>query len=69
MHSTTTLLGLVAQSVTSLTADLEVASSNADRPHTFLDIDREIISMAILLLPLIQEGLFSVTVESMYMKY
>ena len=29
--------------------------------HTSMEIDHEIISMVILLLPLIQEGLFSVT--------
>ena len=37
--------------------------------HTFVDIDHEIISMVILLLPLIQEGLLSVTHESMCTKY
>ena len=36
--------------------------------HTFVEIDHEIISMVILLLPLIQEGLLSVTRESMCMK-
>ena len=38
--------------------------------HTpFVEIDREIISMVILLLPLIKEGLLSVTNESMWTKY
>ena len=37
--------------------------------HTFVEIDYEIISTVILLLPLIQEGLFSVTSESMCKKY
>ena len=39
------------------------------RSHTFMEIDCEIISTAILILPLIQEGLLSVTSESMCMKY
>ena len=48
-------LGLVAQSVTCLTADMcltadpLVASSIPARSHTFVEIDREIVSMAILL--------------------
>ena len=33
--------------------------------HTFVKIEREIFSMVILLLPLIQEGLLSVTSDSM----
>ena len=41
--------------------------------HTFVEIDNEIFSMIILLLPLIQEGLVSVTKvcahESMFTKY
>ena len=39
------------------------------RSHTFEEINHEIISMVILLLPLIQEGLLSVTSESMSMRY
>ena len=39
------------------------------RSHTFVEIDQEIISTAILPLPLIQEGLLSVTSESMCTKY
>ena len=42
-------LGRVAQSVTCLTADPGVASSIPARPHTVVEIDHEIISMAILL--------------------
>ena len=38
------------------------------RSHSFVDIDYEIISKVILLLPLIQEGMLSVTSESMCMK-
>ena len=38
-------------------------------PHTFMEIDREIFSMVILLLPLIQEGPLSVTSESMCTEY
>ena len=37
--------------------------------HTFMETDREIYSMVILPLPLIQEGLLSVTSESMCTKY
>ena len=65
----------VAQSVTCLTTDAclaaipGVASSIPARSHTFAEIDHEIISTVILLLPLIQEGLLSVTSESMCTKY
>ena len=37
--------------------------------HTFVKIEHEIISTAILPLPLIQEGLLSITSESMCTKY
>ena len=37
------------QSVTCLTADLEVASKILARYHTFVEIDHDVISMAILL--------------------
>ena len=37
--------------------------------HTFVEIDHEIFSLFILLLPLIQEGLFSVISESMFTEY
>ena len=37
--------------------------------HTFVEIDHEIISMVILLLPLTREELLSVTNESMCTKY
>ena len=59
----------VAQSVASLSADPGVASLILAQVHTFMKIDHEIISTVILFLPLIQEGLFSVTSESMCMKY
>ena len=39
------------------------------RQHSFVDIDHEIISMAILSLPLIQEGQLSVSGERMCTKY
>ena len=58
----------IVQSVASLTADPGVMSLIPALSHTFVEIDHEIFSMAILLLPLIQEGL-SVTSESMCMKY
>ena len=34
--------------------------------HTFMKIDHEIISMVILLLPLVQEGLLSLTIEILH---
>ena len=61
------LLGRVAQSVmclaadTCLTADPGVGSFIPAWSHTLVEIDHEIISKVILLLPLIQEGLLSVT--------
>ena len=48
----------------SKTADLWVASS-----HTFVEIDHEITSTAILVLPLIQEGFLSVASENKCKKY
>ena len=47
--------GHIAQSVASLIADPGFA-----HPHTFVEIDHEIFS-TVILLPLIQEGLLSVT--------
>ena len=55
----------VVQMVTSLIADPGVRSSIPARFHTFVEIDHEIFSMVILLLPLIQEGFLSVFSESM----
>ena len=55
-------MGRVAQSLmcmaadTRLTADPWAASSMQTQTHTFVDIDHEIISMAIFYLPLILEG-------------
>ena len=57
------------QLVASLTADPGVMNLIAARSDTFMEIDHEIISIVILLLPAIQEGLFSGTSESMSMKY
>ena len=62
------VLGPLAQSVASPTTDPRVVSLIPARSHTFMEIDREIICKAILLLPLIQEGLLSVTSESMCTK-
>ena len=42
-------LGRIGQSITCLTADPRVASSIQAQSHTFLEIDREIISTVILL--------------------
>ena len=53
--------GPEVQSVASPTADSGITSSIPTRFHTFVAIDHEIISTVILLLPLIQEGLLSVT--------
>ena len=44
-------------------------SSLLARPHTFVGIDHEILSTVILVHPLIQEGLLSVTSESMCTEY
>ena len=52
-----------------LTADPGVTSLILALSNTFVEIDHEIISTVILLLPLIQEGLLSVTSESMCTKY
>ena len=60
--------GPVAQSVASQTKDPVVKSSIPTRSHTFVENDREIISLVIFL-PLIKEGLLSVTSESMCTKY
>ena len=43
------VLGRAAHLVTGLTADTGIASSIPDRSHTFVEIDHEIISTAILL--------------------
>ena len=67
--------GRIAQSVTCLTADMSlpadpwVVSSIPAQSHTFVEIDHEIISTNIPSLLLIQEGLLSVTSESMCTKY
>ena len=70
------LLGCIAQSVTCLTtgvcltADRGVASLILARSQIFVEIDHKIISMVILLPSVfIQEGLLSVTSESMCTKY
>ena len=57
------------QSEASLNADPEIGSSISALSHTFMEMDHEIFSMVILPLPLIQEGLLSVTSESMCTKY
>ena len=48
-------------SVVSRIADPGVRSSIPAWSHAFMDIDHEIFTVVILLLPLIQEGLLSVT--------
>ena len=63
------MLGPVAQSVASLIADLGFMSSIPAQPSTFMKIDNEIFCMDIFLLPLVQEGLLSVTSESMCTEY
>ena len=45
------------------------SESNCESDLDFVEIDHEIISMVILILPLIQEGLLSVTSERMCTKY
>ena len=61
--------GPVAQSVARPIADPGVVSLILTWSHTFVEIDHEIFSMVILLLPQIKEGLLSVTIESMCTKY
>ena len=51
------------------TADPEDASSIPAQSYISVEIDHEIISMVILLLPSIQEGLLSVTSQRMCMKF
>ena len=63
------LPGLKVQSVASSTADSGVGSLISAWSHTFVEIGHEIISTTILLLPLIQEGLLSVTSKIMCTKY
>ena len=48
--------GPVAQSVLTPTADTEIANLISARSHTLVEIDHEIISTAILLFPMIQDG-------------
>ena len=55
--------GPLLQWVTHLTSDPGVASSIPAWSHTFVETGHEIISTAVLLLPLIKEGLLSVTSE------
>ena len=62
-------LGTGLHHVACLTADSEVAGLIPAQSHTLVEIDDEIISMVILLLLLIQEGLLSVTSESICIKY
>ena len=64
--------GRIAQSVTCLatdaclTADQGVASSIPVRPHTFVEIDHEMISTVILLLPLIHSRRVVVSYKRKY---
>ena len=66
------LLGRVAQLVTCLTtdahltADVGVTSSILAWPNSFVEIDHEIISMAILLLPLNDSRMVVVSYERKY---
>ena len=59
--------GLLVHLVMCLTADPGVVSLAWS--YTFVEIDHEIISIDILLLPLIQEGLLSVTGEILCTNY
>ena len=66
--------GCIAQSVMCLTTDVcliaapWVVSLIPGQSYTFVEIDLEIFSTVILLLPLFQEGLVSVTSESICLK-
>ena len=55
----------IAQSVVCLIEESEAPGSIPGQAHTFVEIDHEIISKVYFLLPLHQEGLLSVTGESM----
>ena len=57
--------GFLAQSVASPTADPGIAGSILAWSHTFVVIDHEIICTVILHLPLVQEGLLSLTSNSL----
>ena len=59
----------VVQSVANLITDPWVMSLIPSWSHTFVEIDYEIFYMVILLLSLIEEGLVSVTSESMCTRY
>ena len=61
--------GPAAQSVASPTADPGIRSLMPAQCHIFAKIDHKISSRVILLPPLIQEGLMSVTRESICTKY
>ena len=50
-------------------ADSGVGSLIPVRSYTLVEIDHEIFSTIILLIPLVQEGLVSVTSESMWKEY
>ena len=63
------VLGPVAQSVASQTADPGIARSIPARSYVFFEIYHEIISLVIFFHQLIQEGLLSVTSKSMCTKY
>ena len=65
-HTASTGPGRVAQSVTCLTADPGVASSIPVRSHTFVEIDHEMISTGILLLPLIHSRRVVVSYKRKY---
>ena len=52
--------------VTSQFADPGVMSLILDRLHTFVETDHKIFSTVVFLLPLIQEGMLSVTIENIY---
>ena len=57
------------QSEVSLIADPGVISLILALPHISMEIDPEIFSVFILLLPLIQEGPLLATSESMWIEY
>ena len=61
--------GLLVQTLASLTADPGVASWIPALSYASMEIDREMFSTFILLLPLIKEEFWSVTSESMCKKY
>ena len=62
-------LGLVVKSLMPPTEESEIPGSIPGPAYTFIEIDHDFFSTVVYPLPMIQEGLFTVTGESMGTKY